>query len=848
MDIINRTVVTILILFSTGVFSQSGLMKYDSRLDSIWSENTYINQISPNGFWVTFTEFFPFQENKLHLAHTKSPELYTFNEGYKQVFASNNEWFGSLAMDGGFSLFNLSSRHLKQIENVLGFDFSTNGKYIGYLKRIENSENELVMEGLEKADTYSIQSVKSFVWDPNQNLRFVQTKESGDQLVVFDPKLKQEKVVQVFPEGSLSNLNYHPALESCVFFLREKGENSIILISDTGQIKRLTPSILKQTFGNAVLSDKRLSFEGDNIFFYRDLPQENKETATAMEIWNTADSWEYPRRVKYKKDLESRLLTGWDVKQNKLFELTTQEKPSLKYAGHPGYCIIYNAMPHEPAFKEYPYVDLYLRNEESNTESLIIETLYDHPDNFSVSSNGKDIVFFQDKDWFWHSLHTSKTFNLTKSLGKEFLEKEIPNFTGLVPKDPAFWSTDGNIVYLTDQNDVWAFNLTNGNKKRITNGAVTGLRYRIRRDVFRNGFSATTEMSGYHQLQDDPIIIEVRNNRMANGFLQYDNGKLRNLIFQNVHINEISGNRNASSFVFKTQRYNQPPAMYVLDTETGVTRMLYQSNLELLNYDFGHAMNITYKNKSGELLNGTLFYPAEFDPAKKYPLILNIYEKKSGDANRFIPPGDFEMTGFSLLKYLTNAYFVFYPDINYEWENPGLSALDCVMSAVREACSIVPEIDKERVGLYGHSFGGYEAVFIPTQTDFFRAVAAGAAPTNFISWYHSMGWLWGKAEIWRFESGQFRMGKSFYEIPEAYIRNSPLHQVEKLKTPLLLWTGKQDYQVNWTQSIELFLAMKRLKKTGRLLLFNDEEHTLSKKENQYKLSHELFAWFEKYLK
>src|SRR5690606_6954276 len=112
---------------------------------------------------------------------------------------------------------------------------------------------------------------------------------------------------------------------------------------------------------------------------------------------------------------------------------------------------------------------------------------------------------------------------------------------------------------------------------------------------------------------------------------------------------------------------------------------------------------------------------------------------------------------------------------------------------------------------------------------------------------HSVGWNWNMPEIWRYENQQWRMGDSYYNIKEAYLRNSPLHQVENVKTPLLLWTGKEDYQIIWTQSIEMFIALKRLNKPSKLLIFENDGHVLFDKVNQRKLSKEIKNWFDSYL-
>jgi dipeptidyl aminopeptidase/acylaminoacyl peptidase len=242
-----------------------------------------------------------------------------------------------------------------------------------------------------------------------------------------------------------------------------------------------------------------------------------------------------------------------------------------------------------------------------------------------------------------------------------------------------------------------------------------------------------------------------------------------------------------------------------------------------------------------------LLYPAHFNPEKKYPMIVYIYEKMSDKVNDFYPPSYYEYTGFNALKYTTNDYFVLLPDIAYTLQDPGISALNCVTAAVNKALEL-GVIDKDKIGLIGHSFGGYESAYITTQTNLFAAVVAGAGVTNFTSHYHSIGWNSKKPEIWRYESQQWRMGVSYYDNEEAYFRNSPLHHIEKVTTPMLIWSGKKDYQVHWTQSIELYLALRRLKKESKLLLFESESHFITNKKNQVKLSLEVFDWFEKYCK
>jgi dipeptidyl aminopeptidase/acylaminoacyl peptidase len=111
-----------------------------------------------------------------------------------------------------------------------------------------------------------------------------------------------------------------------------------------------------------------------------------------------------------------------------------------------------------------------------------------------------------------------------------------------------------------------------------------------------------------------------------------------------------------------------------------------------------------------------------------------------------------------------------------------------------------------------------------------------------------MGWNTGRPDMWRFESQQWRMGKSLFEDRERYDRNSPIVHAEHITTPLLSWTGNEDKQVNWSQSIEFYLALRRLEKPHIMLLYPEEAHTLEKSQNQKDLAVRLHQWFDYHLK
>ncbi|MGH7555241.1 MAG: alpha/beta hydrolase family protein, partial [Longimicrobiales bacterium] len=195
-----------------------------------------------------------------------------------------------------------------------------------------------------------------------------------------------------------------------------------------------------------------------------------------------------------------------------------------------------------------------------------------------------------------------------------------------------------------------------------------------------------------------------------------------------------------------------------------------------------------------------------------------------------------------------NGYFVLMPDIVYRGREPGTSALEAVEPAVK---AVVDRglVDSARIGLVGHSWGGYQATYLPTRTRIFAAAVAGAPITNFLSFAGAIHWTPGNPEFDHWETGQARMDVPPWEDFEAYLRNSPIHKVQDLKTPMLMMFGDADGTVDWHQGIEFYNFARR---AGRndfvLLVYPGEDHGLRKKENQIDYHRRILQWFGHWLK
>jgi len=255
------------------------------------------------------------------------------------------------------------------------------------------------------------------------------------------------------------------------------------------------------------------------------------------------------------------------------------------------------------------------------------------------------------------------------------------------------------------------------------------------------------------------------------------------------------------------------------------------------------AMLVDYTSAKGDKLQGALFLPANYEKGKSYPTIVYIYEKLSSGLHRYQPP---TANGFSKTLYTSNGYAVFMPDIKYQVNDPGRSAVWCVLPAL-EAAIATGVVDKKRVGLQGHSWGGYQTAFLITQTDAFKAAVAGAPLTNLVSMYSSIYWNSGSANQPIFESSQGRFTGAYWDDLDAYIRNSPVYHAKNVKTPLMLLHNDKDGAVDWNQGIEYFNTLRRLQKPVVLLQYKGENHGLVKPANRKDYTVRMREFFDHHL-
>ncbi|HLV38546.1 S9 family peptidase [Xanthomarina sp.] len=777
---------------------------------------------------------------------------FKFHGGEWIRISDNNRWFGCITSNKELHIIDLEKYTKDIYQDIESYSFSKTGDYLVALQKNNQAMGTLLVVNLNSHITTTIKDVKKYEWHPKQNCLLITNQDGNlNKIELYHVENLKFKALKESLNGSFSHLLWSDAGHDVVFTEQINQENYIHYYSNNGVLKTLDDATIEQENSAFKISNKApyISKDGEKILFYRQIKKGNKEDINSIEIWNTEDPWIYPRMKDFEEREVDYLLTAWYPKTNKIVEIETKEKSTSALDVNHDYAIVFNKIKYEPLYKEFPNTDIYIKNMETGDEYLVVENQYTGPGFVTISPNGKYVSYFKNKHWWVYDIKKKQTLNITKEIGSSFENLERDKAGDIFPSGNPGWAENDEYIIIYDQHDIWLLSPSGNYKKRITKGREEKIKYRINKDYRRNEYYFLTinvNFSSSPLNMNKGLILELYDSRIhKTGYALWEKNKnIKKMIFEQRNLDGILTSRDYSYMVLRKQKFDEPPGIYGLNLNTNEEYLIYQSNEQLLDYDLGRAELIKYQ-VGEEILSGALIYPANFNPQKKYPMIVFIYEKLSGKINIFNPPTYNDFMGFNTLKYTTNDYFVLYADISYTIQDPGISALNCVISAVNKVLDS-GFIDKNKIGLIGHSFGGYESAFIATQTDMFAAIVAGASVTNFTSHYHSVGWNWKQPEMWRYESQQWRMGDSYYNIKDAYLRNSPLQHIENVRTPLLLWTGKKDYQVHWTQSVEMFLALKRQGKKSKLLLFENETHVIMKRDNQKQLSKEVFNWFNQY--
>nr|MBP6827677.1 prolyl oligopeptidase family serine peptidase [Saprospiraceae bacterium] len=523
------------------------------------------------------------------------------------------------------------------------------------------------------------------------------------------------------------------------------------------------------------------------------------EEIVNVEVWNWQDKRLYTQReVMLESEKKRSFPVVWRVNEKRFVPLGSPELPQLRFQ---------EQRDAETAlgFTEEPYAqyvtsegtahkDLYAVDLKTGNKKLIVKDLRCNP---QLSPAAKYIAWWSSPDtaWFAWNARSGTTARLTDSKTVPFYDEEtdvpdFPNEHGLMG-----WLDDDAAMLVYDKYDIWKID-PDGSKKpeRLTQGRQTETTYRyIKLDpeeksiavdaiLMLHRFDRQTKAEGYDFLH----LPAAETVRWLGGNFAYSRQPLMA--------------KNDFSLVFTKENFRTFPDLYIAKIIgfswypplAGDTSKVYMekepaqisnANPQQAEYRWGNIELVQWTSLSGEKLSGLLVKPDDFDPSKQYPMIVNFYETLSDGLFQHRAP-DFHRSQINWTYYVSRGYLVFAPDIHYNTGYPGECAYNAIVSGVT---ALIDKgfVDPERVGLQGHSWGGYQSAYIVTRTNLFRCAEAGAPVANMTSAYGGIRWESGLSRAFQYEHQQSRIGGTLWEYPMRYLENSPLFSLDKVQTPML---------------------------------------------------------------
>ena len=464
---------------------------------------------------------------------------------------------------------------------------------------------------------------------------------------------------------------------------------------------------------------------------------------------------------------------------------------------------------------------------------------------FGIDAGGDDgRVLVYDKDR-WTAIDLASMKHTELAGGRSFTRSIFDyDFPGPRPDwGIGAWLDGGDAVLIYDKHDVWLVDTGGGSVTRLTRGAEEGRVYRIVRMDPDLSFG-----DPYVPDSDEPVWLSFRDLRTKeSGYATVDveAERVEVLVAKNARVGSLTKARDAERYALRVERWDDAPDVFVGGGDLSDLRQITETNPFQPDFAWGHSELIEYTTDAGHDLQAILVYPAGFRAGEQYPLILYQYERLSDGLHRYYTPS--ERSYYNYQVWSQEGYFVLMPDIVYEPGRPGPSALDAVEHAL-DAAVATGHIDPDRMGLIGHSWGGYQAAYLPTRTNRFAASVAGAAITNFMSFMGAIHWNGGLPESGHWETGQARMAVPYWDDLEGHLESSPANYIADLETPVLLMHGDADGVVDFRQGLEYYNYARRAGKEVVLLVYPGADHGLREETQQVDYHRRILEWFGHYLK
>lgn len=770
--------------------------------------------------------------------------------GYSGEFTSNGKYFLFIEAGDKLGVVKAGDHVINHIPGVKEIIVPKNSKdEMAILK----FKDKIVLRNFRKGiDLSYADPIKALFDDLGQGL-VIQMK---DKLIYRNLKSQIDLIIPT--DSTTNNIAFSPNGHQIAFTRKHKSQNQILCFDlkyRTTKTYDLDTNLPKDYY----TADLTFNFDkvGKRIFFKikhrEETIPDTPSVITSVDIWSYKDAWLQSNQLLEVQDNKERVYSAsMNLETKKIVQL---ESVDSVLVGAPGsdYAIVTKRRNAPEAY--------WNKSQETGFDLLSLETgrrkTIVHSDRAPIvflSPNEKYVVWVDtfDFNYYSYSVTDGQKRNLTHHLNNSFARAD-PNKNEIAYGSIPVWLEDGSFL-VSDQYDTWQIypagtqlplNLTGGwgknynvNIKPIISSDINGDENLIRQsngEILFVGMHNTTKLNGFFSLS-----LGKPNSLRALGQMQpclyYFPG------FTTEPQCPLKVGKSGNYLLMRQTASSAPNIVMTKDFKTfrKITDIQPQREYNWLTTDL-----LTWRDVNNQQHQGILYKPEDFDSTKKYPIILNYYEDRTNDLHKFLGVGD-GYGALDIARYVSNGYLVFVPDILHPTGKASESITNTIVSGANYLATF-PWINVKKMGLQGHSYGGYETNVVITRSSLFAAAQSSAGLSDMLREYGDLA-FGDKSLQMMCEHGQTNVGGTPWDNLPAYIRESPIYSADKINTPLLLMHNKKDGAVPFGQSVSLFNALRRLNKPVWMLQYDSEGHVIFDMNARIDFTTRQEQFFDYYLK
>lgn len=800
----------------------------------------------------------------------------------------------------GMSLIDLSRGEVREFEKIHSFAFSDDSRFLAYLSFKEDKKPgkgaagggkpeagekgkpdpepvtgaTLVLMRLENGEEIQIPHVHEYAFDPGNrflgySLAAGDPAENGLFAIRLDRAEWGRQTISQLSGGLGSQLAWSRSGSRLAFLAAAtaadvKADRDVVAWVWDGRREKLERVYATEDLPDDwMLPEKnslRWSRDGERLFFgikpeaFRRTEDKEEKTepveadltdpgkildGAEVDVWHWNDPFVIPQqKIQWPRLRDQTYPVVYHVDSRRTVRLADLAMPVVRITERPGFLLGTSDAPYRKQVTWYGQLfDLYVIDLKTGERRLVAERLEGRTD---ISPQGRYVVFYRDRNWFLFDRRSGSTRNLTGELKTSFANEDHDYPSPAPGYGVAGWTEGDRAVLIYDKFDIWKFPLRGEKPVNLTKGA--GRRdnrtFRIlRMDPEQEAFASgeTLLLSGYHHTGKSWGFHAV----------SVDGGTPQPLLTGEKRYTFLKKAKKADVLLYTRESYEEFPDLWTADPDFSSPSRMSDVNPQISQFAWGSAELVEWESADGIPLQGVLIKPGNYQPGTRCPVIVYYYRFFSQRLHEFNQVVINHRPCFPF--YASNGYAVFLPDIRFDVGLPGPAAVKCLVPGIQKIIDM-GVADPDAIGLHGHSWSGYQTAFVITRTDIFRCAVAGAPVSNMTSAYSGIRWASGMARQFQYEQSQSRIGASLWERRDLYIENSPVFFADRIRTPLLIIHGDDDGAVPWYQSIELYLAMRRLEKDCVFLQYRGEPHHPQKYPNKLDWFKKMKEYFDHYLK